>query len=119
MKKQIEQDKQKVIDDLRAFLAENKIEQKEFADEIKKSESTVSRWMNGEYPISEANAILIKLYMASRYNGKTATFCDSVPDDLKFYTFKARLLNYIMEHPAICQQCKVEAYKAIQEFQPA
>jgi len=52
------------------FLQTNRIEQKEFAKMIGKSEVTISRWLNSDKKLSDANinaiSFIIKIYSANR-----------------------------------------------------
>lgn len=110
------QEQEVVINSLRKYLDENHIDQREFAKRINKTESTLSRWMTGKYTLNAGNASLIEMKM------KYGETCDVNADlnkevnSLIFHQVKTQIINHLMNHPGVCHQCKVEAYKAIQEF---
>ncbi len=56
---------------LRDFLREYKIDQKDFAKMIGKSEVTISRWLNNDKPLSESNINAIRFVIWS-HSGKPA-----------------------------------------------
>lgn len=118
MKKEMTQEQRKFIDSLRRFLAENKIKNNELAREIKKSKGTISHWLNCDYPIPESCVLTIKAFMSGHFKPKPQNMFQSL-DEEQFNTFKARLLNYIMQHPSISEKSKVEVYNALQDFQLA
>lgn len=113
------QEQDVVINSLRKYLDENKIDQRDFAKRINKDESTLSRWMTGKYTLNAGNASLIEMKM--RY-GET---CDvnaepkKEPSNLIFYQVKTQITNFIMLHPNISEKSKVEVYNALQDFQLA
>lgn len=53
------------------FLRKNKIDQKEFAKMIGKSEVTISRWLNSDKPLSESNINAIKFIIWSYSSEKS------------------------------------------------
>ena len=109
-----EKDKQAVINELRIFLQRKKVDQKDFAKMVGKNGTTVSRWLSGKFPITKNNADAIRFIIGFTPEKKPA---DSPIDEVQFMTFKAKMLSFVMQHPGVCHQCKVELYNSIQEFQ--
>lgn len=108
-----EKEKLAVINELRIFLQRKNIDQRDFAKRVGKTETTVSRWMSGKYPITIRNADAIRFIIGFNPDKQTT----ESPDDVQFLTFKAKMLSFIMQHPGVCHQCKKELYNSIQEFQ--
>jgi len=112
-----QKEQEAIIGALRRFLKENNVDQREFAKRIGKTETTLSRWMNGKHPITKNNATAISFHIGIHPEKKGISCNQNNSNEVLFYTFKARILNHIMQNPKICPQCKIETYKVISEFE--
>lgn len=71
---------------LRNFLREYKIDQKEFAGMIGKSEVTISRWLNNDKPLSESNINAIRFIIWSHSGKLVEAEAEKMRGDARFLT---------------------------------
>lgn len=90
------------------FLKENRIDQKDFAKMIGKTEATISRWINGNKPLCETNINAIRFIVGMTPKKEKQEPKDSEPSDGIFSELtqiwpklaqseKARVLAYASE----------------------